>query len=127
MYLTNSPPAHMAFANAAQRHSRWLYHWQRFDAARLEVTLKDNTIYCSWPGDFNDPWDCRPFFNTEQLSDPEELQKHIDWAGVPEKCQRRILRVCKTNCAIPPFSNGCCVNTRLRHSKPSWSVTASIA
>jgi hypothetical protein len=78
--MTDSPPSDMVFANAAQRHLKRLYHWQRFDADRLEVILKDNTLYCSRPADFNDPWDCRPFFNTEQLSDPAELKKHIDWA-----------------------------------------------
>lgn len=70
----------MPFPNAAQRRIRQLYHWQRFDAARLEAILRDNAIYCSKPSDFNDPWDCRPFFNTELLADPAELQKHIDWA-----------------------------------------------
>lgn len=70
----------MPFPNAAQRGLKRLYHWQRFDAGRLEAILRDNAIYCSRPTDFNDPWDCRPFFNTDLLSDPAEMQKHIDWA-----------------------------------------------
>jgi hypothetical protein len=70
----------MPFPTAAQRRIERLYHWQRFDAARLETILKENAIYCSKPSDFNDPWDCRPFFNTNLLTDPTELQKHIDWA-----------------------------------------------
>jgi hypothetical protein len=70
----------MPFPNAAQRRLKQLYHWQRFDAGRLEAILRDNAIYCSRPSDFNDPWDCRPFFNTELLDDPAEVQKHIDWA-----------------------------------------------
>lgn len=64
-----------------------LYHWQRFDQERLARTLKDLVIYCSSPGDFNDPWDCKPFFNTEILSDPEENEKHIAWAA--DICRRR--------------------------------------
>jgi hypothetical protein len=70
----------MPFSNAAQRRLKNLYHWQRFDAGRLEAILRDNAVYCSKPSDFNDPWDCRPFFNTDLLSDPAEVQKHIDWA-----------------------------------------------
>lgn len=70
----------MPFPNAAQRGLKRLYHWQRFDAGRLEAILRDNTIYCSKPSDFNDPWDCRPFFSTDILSDAEERQKHVDWA-----------------------------------------------
>lgn len=70
----------MPFPNAAQRRLKRLYHWQRFDEGRLEAILRDNAIYCSRPSDFNDPWDCRPFFNTDLLSDPAELRKHIDWA-----------------------------------------------
>src|SRR5205807_9098954 len=35
---------------------------------------------CSNPKDFNDPWDCRPFFNTDLLADPAERRKHINWA-----------------------------------------------
>ncbi|MEO8062144.1 MAG: DUF2971 domain-containing protein [Pseudomonadota bacterium] len=57
-----------------------LYHWQRFDADRLEGILRNNSIYFSKPSDFNDPWDCRPFFNVDSLGDPIEARKHIDWA-----------------------------------------------
>lgn len=57
-----------------------LYHWQRLDEERLARTLKELTIYCSSPGEFNDPWDCKPFFNSEILADPEENKKHVAWA-----------------------------------------------
>jgi len=46
----------------------------------LELTLRTGTIYCSNPKDFNDPWDCRPYFNTDLLSDLVERQKHIECA-----------------------------------------------
>lgn len=46
----------------------------------LGESLTSRAIYCSKPGDFNDPWDCKPFFNTEILSDPEENERHIAWA-----------------------------------------------
>lgn len=76
----------MPFATAATRGLKRLYHWQTFDASRLEVILRNGTIYCSRPSDFNDPWDCQPFFNTDLLDDPIERQKHIDWAA--EVCRR---------------------------------------
>ena len=71
---------------AFQEGHRVLYHWQPFNKKRLARTLKDLTIYCSSPGDFNDPWDCKPFFNTEILADPEENEKHVAWAA--DVCRR---------------------------------------
>jgi hypothetical protein len=72
---------------AFEEGHRVLYHWQRFDAEHLAKTLKDLVIYCSSPVDFNDPWDCKPFFNTEILNDPEENEKHVAWAV--DLCRRR--------------------------------------
>jgi hypothetical protein len=57
-----------------------LYHWQRFDADRLRQSLQDRTIYCSDPATFNDPWDCKPHFNSEILQDPTENEQHVQWA-----------------------------------------------
>lgn len=70
----------MPYPTAAECRLEYLYHWQPANLGRLEVTLRRGTIYCSRPSDFNDPWDCRPFFNTELLDDPEERRKHIKWA-----------------------------------------------
>ncbi|HTA42227.1 MAG TPA: SEC-C metal-binding domain-containing protein [Bryobacteraceae bacterium] len=54
-----------------------LYHYQDFDvnsphnhAARLLDILQKHRIYCSNPADFNDPWDCKPFFDPALLDDP---------------------------------------------------------
>ena len=66
---------------------RVLYHWQRFDDARLRAVLETNRIYCSSPAAFNDPWDCKPHFNSEILSDPHENQCHADWAV--DVCKRK--------------------------------------
>jgi len=76
----------MPFRTAYQNKIPRLYHWQRFDADRFAQQLRNCTVYCSSPRDFNDPWDCRPFFNTDLLADPAERQKHIDWAV--EICKR---------------------------------------
>jgi hypothetical protein len=81
---------------------RLLYHWQPFNEERLKRTLLQNQIYCSRPNDFNDPWDCKPHFNTEILDDQAENERHANWAvevwsqhypGIPEvvKQQKRAL------------------------------------
>jgi Protein of unknown function (DUF2971) len=54
-----------------------LYHYQDFDltsgddhAGRLLDILQNHRIYCSNPAKFNDPWDCKPFFDPALLDDP---------------------------------------------------------
>ncbi len=39
-----------------------LYHYQAFNEVRLRSILQENQIYFSNPADFNDPWDCRPWY-----------------------------------------------------------------
>lgn len=76
----------MAITAWADGH-RVLYHWQRFNAQRLRATLESNCIYCSSPGAFNDPWDCKPHFNSEVLADPQENERHVNWAV--DLCKRK--------------------------------------
>lgn len=66
---------------------RTLYHWQPFDEKRLRPLLEHNLLYCSSPRDFNDPWDCKPFFNTDILSDLGERSVHTAWAV--DLCRRK--------------------------------------
>ncbi len=66
---------------------RTLYHWQPFDEERLRPLLEQNLLYCSSPRDFNDPWDCRPFFNTDILKDLGERSIHTAWAV--DLCRRK--------------------------------------
>jgi Protein of unknown function (DUF2971) len=53
-----------------------LYHYQDFDLTpafhvdRLVDILRNHRIYCSNPADFNDPWDCKPYFDPALLDDP---------------------------------------------------------
>jgi hypothetical protein len=72
---------------AFQEGHRVLYHWQRLDDTRLAQSLTNRTIYSSCPAAFNDPWDCKPYFNTEILTDPDENEKHVQWAV--DLCRRR--------------------------------------
>ena len=57
-----------------------LYHWEPFNEEYLRRLLGSHTIYCTDPADFNDPWDCKPCFNTDLLKDPVERDRHIQWA-----------------------------------------------
>jgi hypothetical protein len=76
----------MAITAWSEGH-RVLYHWEKFSEERLSALLRDKRIYCSNPASFNDPWDCKPHFNTEILNDLAERQKHAQWAI--DLCQRK--------------------------------------
>lgn len=47
-----------------------LYHYQDFQSEWLADILRHHRIYCSNPNDFNDPWDCKPYFDADLLDDP---------------------------------------------------------
>jgi hypothetical protein len=69
----------MNIQTAASMKVKRLYRYQRFAPDRLGNLLQTNTVYCTSPNNFNDPWDCRPCFNDGQLENPEVLEKHIRW------------------------------------------------
>lgn len=56
-----------------------LFHYQPFDVDRLRPILREGTLYFSNPADFNDPWDCQPWFNTTRLSEPAVIEKHVQY------------------------------------------------
>lgn len=67
---------------AAQLRIRYLYHYQRYGgeaAARLEAMLRTNRLYMSSPAQFNDPWDCRPWFDRSALDTLAGREEHIAW------------------------------------------------
>lgn len=39
--------------------------------------LRDMRLHCSDPSNFNDPWDCHPWFDDQCLEDPEILEELI--------------------------------------------------
>ena len=51
-----------------------LFHYQDFQpdlhTDRVADILRNHRIYCSNPADFNDPWDCKPYFDPALLDDP---------------------------------------------------------
>lgn len=59
---------------------KYLYHYQSFDEPeRLARIFTDRTLFFSKPRNFNDPWDCRPFFNKTALNDPVYYTRTVDW------------------------------------------------
>lgn len=56
-----------------------LFRYQPFNSDRLLQVLRDGKLYLSCPRDFNDPWDCKPWFNTELLTDPQYLASAVEW------------------------------------------------
>src|ERR1700677_1821292 len=69
----------MALRNAVALGHSHLYHYQTFNADYLQEIIVGGAIYFSKPSDFNDPWDCRPFFDYECISDPDMREHHIQW------------------------------------------------
>jgi len=62
---------------AGQLGLKSLYHYQDFNLTssddhveQLADILKNHRIWCSDPSTFNDPWDCKPYFDPAILDDP---------------------------------------------------------
>lgn len=71
--------AHKDIPTAAHMRLDTLYHYQKFSPEHLAQTLSANTIFCSNPARFNDPWDCKPWFNKERLRDPAVRDEYAKW------------------------------------------------
>lgn len=56
-----------------------LYHYESFNPDFLVRMLSGGLIYCSNPSRFNDPWDCKPTFDTGGLDDPKCYEDHVQW------------------------------------------------
>lgn len=70
----------MKTKTAAALGIKRLYHYQSFEKPeRLARVFTDGTLYFSMPRDFNDPWDCRPFYNKSALDDPEYYDRVVRW------------------------------------------------
>ena len=69
----------MTWNTAATMGLDRLYLYQSFDPDRLSKIILDKELYFSNPGDFNDPWDCRPWLNVSALDNPVVFDRHIDF------------------------------------------------
>lgn len=58
------------YCTALENGIKSLYHYTSFHEARLADILGNQRIYCSNPSTFNDPWDCKPFFDPDVIDDP---------------------------------------------------------
>jgi hypothetical protein len=68
----------MKIRTAAEMRIERLYHYQKFNADYLAQALSTQSIYCSNPSSFNDPWDCKPWFD-KAASDPAKREQLIQW------------------------------------------------
>lgn len=56
-----------------------LYHYQKFNLGRLLPLFEQRRLYLSRPSGFNDPWDCRPFYDLGALDNRSYRKKVIDF------------------------------------------------
>jgi len=69
----------MIIQNASELKITRLYHYQRFSPDWLRQILFDKRVYFSNPNDFNDPWDCRPYFHIPEADDRQACERCIQW------------------------------------------------
>jgi len=82
-----------------------LYHYQDFDPAnsvdsdRLVDVLDNNRMFCSDPRSFNDPWDCKPYFDLDALDDPAIMSATAE--SLIRHGLMALMRSGQTNCFAP--------------------------
>jgi hypothetical protein len=69
----------MRTPDAATLKIKRLFHYQQFKADWLRSTLLEEKIWFSNPADFNDPWDCRPFFYIPGENEPDLKERYVEW------------------------------------------------
>lgn len=69
---------------AASEKVRYLYKYSAFDDERLNDLVTNERIPLSRPLAFNDPWDCRVWYNCD-LSDPSSIEDQISFYIQPTK------------------------------------------
>jgi len=55
-----------------------LFHYCRFDVTYFEDLLANDRIYMSDTANFNDPWDCRPCFDSSRIGDPDYADRLVE-------------------------------------------------
>jgi hypothetical protein len=80
----------MRTPDAATLKIKRLFHYQPFKADWLRTTLLEEKIWFSNPADFNDPWDCRPFFYLPGENESSLKERYVEWfcarsADMPEE------------------------------------------
>jgi hypothetical protein len=63
-----------------------LYHYEKFNREWLTATLCKQRVFCSDPTKLNDPWDCKPVYDSTFVREPDELEAFIHWTRtLPER------------------------------------------
>lgn len=76
----------MHLTTAAQLRVPHLYHYQAYNADYLREVIVNGTLHFSRPSDFNDPWDCKPWYDADSIADPDVFERHVQWyIGVTRK------------------------------------------
>lgn len=65
--------------NANELKIARLYHYQQFNTDWIRQILFDRKIHFSNPENFNDPWDCRPYFRIPSADDQQGCERCIRW------------------------------------------------
>lgn len=69
----------MPLTTAAKLRIPYLYHYQAINTEFLREVIACGVLHFSKPSDFNDPWDCRPWYDFGGIADPEILEEHVQW------------------------------------------------
>lgn len=67
------------FPSAIELDIPLLYRYQPFHEERLSTLICDKKIRFSNPASFNDPWDCKPWFDISTVDDPAEIERLIEY------------------------------------------------
>jgi hypothetical protein len=70
---------HLMAGAATEAAINKLYHYEAFCPSYLTDTLVNQRVHVSDPRNFNDPWDCCPYFDTTQASDPNYRARCIQY------------------------------------------------
>jgi hypothetical protein len=71
-----------AYETVTSTGVRRLFHYKRFVPDHLNVLLNSDMIYFSSPPEFNDPWDCKPWFKMpDDAAGQAQLIRWLDAAS----------------------------------------------
>jgi DUF2971 family protein len=69
----------MIIQNASDLKIARLYHYQPCNMDWMRQIILDRKIQFSNPRDFNDPWDCRPYFYIPEADDQRACERCVQW------------------------------------------------
>src|SRR5690348_1176523 len=82
-----------------------LYHYQPFNVDWLRQMIVGKKLRFSNPARFNDPWDCKPAFDSDVALDPANRERHVQYyikitrkhGGIPEEEIQRRAQILRDN------------------------------